>query len=234
MKSPTRQWRPGTRTEIAGAWTFVCTGGIQCNHNVSDGGRTGQDSSSILQAGFRLRKNPEQSNALGVVPQVAFDIGSFNRAAGVSGGWGMPRRRPYMQNRPPLVTVWSKLLTFKLINTFASRAARASGRDLVSNFAQTASAKGVHTRMSGHTGGCSCRKQISSGNTLERRYFRPATPKPARTSRTCWSLPGFGRKLPYIVDPDRPVQAIAPCAGTVGRGGPCAEVAGKWRSVRTG
>jgi len=86
----------GTRTEIAGAWTFVCTGGIQCNHNVSDGGRTGQDSSSILQAGFRLRKNPEQSNALGVVPQVAFDIGSFNRAAGVSGGWGMPRRRPYM------------------------------------------------------------------------------------------------------------------------------------------
>jgi hypothetical protein len=67
-----------------------------------------------------------------------------------------------------LVTVWSKSLTFKLINTFASRAARASGRDLVSNFAQTASAKGVHTTMSGHTGGCSCRKQISSGNTLGR------------------------------------------------------------------
>ena len=33
---------------------------------------------------------------------------------------------------------------------------------------------------------------------------------------------------------DRPVQAIAPCAATVGRGGPCAEVAGKWRSLRTG
>jgi hypothetical protein len=28
----------GTRTETAGAWTFICTG-IQCNHNVSDGGR---------------------------------------------------------------------------------------------------------------------------------------------------------------------------------------------------
>ena len=26
----------GTRTEIAGAWTFICTG-IQCNHTVSDG-----------------------------------------------------------------------------------------------------------------------------------------------------------------------------------------------------
>ena len=59
------------------------------------------------------------------------------------------------------VAVWSRLLTFKLINTFASRAAGAPpgafllghlGRDLVSNFAQTASAKGVHTRMSGHTG----------------------------------------------------------------------------------
>jgi hypothetical protein len=28
----------GTRTEIAGVWTFICTG-IQYNHNVSDGGR---------------------------------------------------------------------------------------------------------------------------------------------------------------------------------------------------
>ena len=30
----------GTRTEIAGAWTFICTG-IQCNHSpdVPDGGR---------------------------------------------------------------------------------------------------------------------------------------------------------------------------------------------------
>jgi hypothetical protein len=26
----------GARIEIAGAWTFICTG-IQCNHNVSDG-----------------------------------------------------------------------------------------------------------------------------------------------------------------------------------------------------
>jgi hypothetical protein len=126
------------------------------------------------------------------------------------------------------VAVWSRLLTFKLINTFASRAAGAPpgafllghlGRDLVSNFAQTASAKGVHTRACrGTRGGCSCRKQISSGNTLERRCFRPATPKPARTSRTCWSLPGFGRKLPYIVDPDRPVRAIAPCAEAEGAG----------------
>src|SRR4029077_13447484 len=58
----------GTRTEIAGAWTFVCTGGIQCNHNVSDGGRTGQDSSSILQAGFWLKKNPQQTNALEGAP----------------------------------------------------------------------------------------------------------------------------------------------------------------------
>ena len=91
-------------------------------------------------------------------------------------------------------------------------------RPKVSNFAQTASAEGVHTRMSGHTGGCSCRKQISSGNTLERRGFRSATPKPARTSRTCWSLPGFGRKLPFIVDPDRPVRAIAPCAEAEGAG----------------
>jgi hypothetical protein len=47
-------------------------------------------------------------------------------------------------------------------------------------------------------------------------------------------LPGLGRKLPYIVDPDRPVRAIAPCAGTVGRDDPGAEVAGKWRSLRTG
>ena len=39
---------------------------------------------------------------------------------------------------------------------------------------------------------------------------------PARTSRTCWSLPGFGRKLPYIVDPDRPVRAIAPCVEAEG------------------
>jgi hypothetical protein len=88
----------------------------------------------------------------------------------------------------------------------------------VSNFDQTASAKAVHVRMSGHTGGCSCRKQISSGNTLERRRFRPATPKPARTSRTCLGLPGLGRKLPYIVDPDGPVRAIAPCAEAEGAG----------------
>jgi hypothetical protein len=42
----------GTRTEIAGAWTFVCTGGIQCNHYVSDGGRTGQDHRASYRRGF--------------------------------------------------------------------------------------------------------------------------------------------------------------------------------------
>ena len=42
----------GTRTEIAGAWTFVCTGGIQCNHNVSDGGRTWQDHRASYRRGF--------------------------------------------------------------------------------------------------------------------------------------------------------------------------------------
>jgi hypothetical protein len=31
-------------------------------------------------------------------------------------------------------------------------------------------------------------------------------------------LPGFGRKLPYIVDPDGPVRAIAPCAEAEGAG----------------
>ena len=31
-------------------------------------------------------------------------------------------------------------------------------------------------------------------------------------------MPGFGRKLPYIVDPDRPVRAIAPCAEAEGAG----------------
>ena len=31
-------------------------------------------------------------------------------------------------------------------------------------------------------------------------------------------MPGFGRKLPYIVDPDRPVRAIAPCAEAEGVG----------------
>ena len=31
-------------------------------------------------------------------------------------------------------------------------------------------------------------------------------------------LPGLGRKLPYIVDPDGPVRAIAPCAEAEGAG----------------
>jgi hypothetical protein len=42
--------------------------------------------------------------------------------------------------------------------------------------------------------GCPCRKQISSGNTPKRRYFRSAALKPTRTSRVCLSLRGRGRK----------------------------------------
>jgi len=68
----------------------------------------------------------------------------------------------------------------------------------VSNLDHTAIAK---ERMQGirvpGTGGCPCRKQIHSGNTLRRRSFRPTRPKPTRTRGVCLSLCGHGRKRHY-------------------------------------
>ena len=80
-----------------------------------------------------------------------------------------------------------RIALFQVVSHFV----RFHGIDrLVSNFAQTSSAKGVHTRMSGHTGGCSCRKQISSGNTLERRSSPSASVHPKR-----FSTPSLTRKV---------------------------------------
>ena len=68
----------------------------------------------------------------------------------------------------------------------------------VNNFEQTATAK-KRRRVLGRWGtrGCSCRKQISSGSMLKRLSFRPATPKPTRTSKVCLSLRGSGRTRRY-------------------------------------
>ena len=83
-----------------------------------------------------------------------------------------------------------------------------SGRDLGEQFCTDGFCQEVQARISGH-GECSCRKQISSGNTLKRRCFWPATPKPAGTSRNFLSLPGPGRKLHYKVDPDRLATSVS-------------------------
>ena len=69
----------------------------------------------------------------------------------------------------------------------------------VSNFAQTSTAKECMrvTGMSGHGRGVPCRNRISSGNTLEKRCFRPARPKVMRSSRDYLSLRGPGHKQHY-------------------------------------
>ena len=68
----------------------------------------------------------------------------------------------------------------------------------VSNCEHTGTGQGAHE---GHgcrgTEGAPCRKQISSGYTLKRRYSRFPTPKPTRTSRVCLILRGPGRKRHY-------------------------------------
>jgi hypothetical protein len=84
----------------------------------------------------------------------------------------------------------------------------ADARDLGEQFCTDDFCQEVQARMSGH-GECWCRKQISTGNTLERRCFWPATPKPAKISRICLSLPGPGRKLHYRVDPDRLATSVS-------------------------
>ena len=42
-----------------------------------------------------------------------------------------------------------------------------------------------------------CRKQISSGYTLKKQCFSPATPRPTRKSKVCLILRGLGRKRRY-------------------------------------
>ena len=58
----------GTRTEIAGVWTFVCTGGIECHHGLKP--------SSALQAFY---------DSLDAKQKKAFDTGG--RIGGISDWW---------------------------------------------------------------------------------------------------------------------------------------------------
>jgi hypothetical protein len=55
-------------------------------------------SSRILQAGFQLRKNPEQSTHSGSRTQVAFDLGSANRQSLI---YFFPRRKTSAKARSP-------------------------------------------------------------------------------------------------------------------------------------
>ncbi len=69
---------------------------------------------------------------------------------------------------------------------------------MMSNFDQMATAKEcMQVLVSRAQKRVPCRKQISSGNTQERRFFWPAAPKPTRTSNVCLILRGLGRKRHY-------------------------------------